>query len=302
MNAQRYRQGMGQHFLTNPAWLSQVVAAALSGWQEATAAGQGGGAGGSVLEIGPGRGALTRPLWQAVASHRPELAHFLLVEKDQRLGEGWRVECTLKNLAQAVGGTQYETLVADFLDLKVEQWLLAEPVFVVSNLPYASATAILKQLSMQWGSVSGMVLMFQKEVAERIVAGAGTKSRGVMSLWVQNFWSVEVVLDVPPQAFSPPPQVDSQVVRFLPRVAPRIALAGGSRGAEGQLWQRFLEAAFQAKRKMLRSVFRGPFFAALGGVQLLERSGIEGSLRAEALTWDQWEALFGEVKSAHGTK
>src|SRR5690606_27727878 len=125
---------------------------------------------------------------------------------------------------------------------------------------------------------------FQKEVAERFRApvGKASKSIGSLSVWAQNHWEIEKLLHVAPGAFSPPPQVQSEVLLFVPRKTPQI---------EGSVehkkrWESLLKRAFSQRRKMLRSVFKGT-----SDLSLLEKSGVDLTLRAEALSWQDWNAI-----------
>src|SRR5690606_15344482 len=110
--------------------------------------------------------------------------------------------------------------------------------------------------------------------------------------WIQNRWDVVRVLHVPPGAFSPPPEVDSEVVLLTPRETPRIAGSLENR----ELFERLLKAAFSSRRKMLRSVLaQDPKLKAA-----LDRSGVDPQLRAEALTWDAWSDLLGSLANTSG--
>jgi 16S rRNA (adenine1518-N6/adenine1519-N6)-dimethyltransferase len=167
--------------------------------------------------------------------------------------------------------------------LQLHAWLKEPKIAVVSNLPYSAGTAIFTQLAEQRARITSMVLMFQKEVAERILAKPRTADRGSLSVWSQNLWDVQKLLIAPPGAFRPPPQVDSMVIVCKPRNEPRVP---GSEGSD--TWQQLLKLAFTHRRKMLRSGLpkTGPWLAAL------EKSGVDPQLRPEALDWPEWSALF----------
>jgi 16S rRNA (adenine1518-N6/adenine1519-N6)-dimethyltransferase len=231
----------------------------------------------ALLEIGPGKGAITDHL--LAANDRPPIR---IVEKDYAFAKNWR---------EKIGPNgPVEVLEADFTDLQAEQWLKEERLVVASNLPYSAGTAIFTLLAKQWLRIPAMVLMFQKEVAERLIARPSTPDRGSLSVWTQNLWDVERLINVPPRAFRPPPEVDSTVVVCRARSAPRVP--GTAEGAGAELWQKLIKLAFTHRRKMLRSGLpsTGPWKGAL------EKSGIDPTLRPEALDWPEWEKLFAALQ------
>jgi 16S rRNA (adenine1518-N6/adenine1519-N6)-dimethyltransferase len=236
----------------------------------------------SLLEIGPGKGAITNPLLDRFAA-QPELNRFLICEKDRELAHGWKMDtATLGRI---------EIFDNDFLELDSKHWLSHAPLTVVSNLPYSSGTAIFTRLAREISHVRGMVLMFQAEVAHRLRAEQGTKDWGSLSIWTQNLWDVKKLLTVPPGAFVPPPQVMSEVVVFVPRAEPRIP---GTVGEGEKAWEELLKACFAHRRKMLRSGL--PKTGALRNA--LELSGVDDTKRAEALDWNEWEKLFRARRSS----
>jgi 16S rRNA (adenine1518-N6/adenine1519-N6)-dimethyltransferase len=180
---------------------------------------------------------------------------------------------------------------ADFLELAQEQWLAHAPLTVVSNLPYSSGTAIFTRLAHDPEKVRGMVLMFQAEVAQRLRASLSTKDWGTLSIWTQNRWDVKKLITVPPGAFFPPPQVQSEVVVLVPRTELRIP---GTSGENEKSWEGLLKACFTHRRKMLRAGLpkTGPLRNAL------ELSGVDDTKRAEALDWNEWEKLFRALRNS----
>ena len=137
-----------------------------------------------------------------------------------------------------------------------------------------------------------MVLMFQAEVAARLRAEAGEKARGSLSLWIQNQWDVKKLLFVPPRAFSPPPEVNSEVVTLTRREVPRIQ--GSTDSALAPLWQSLLKVAFAHRRQMLRKVLKTSDLWR----NALELSEVDGTKRAESLQWEEWDRLFQAVRQA----
>ena len=175
----------------------------------------------------------------------------------------------------------------DFMKVPLQEIFLKTPVTVVSNLPYSSGTAILNRLSDYPVEIESMVLMFQKEVAERLHAEPNSNDWGSLSLWVQNRWDVEKLFLVPPGAFNPPPKVISEVVLVKPRKTPRI-----DRSLENlTLFDQLLRVSFQHRRKMMRSSLpkESPFYRALGD------AGIAETDRVEKLSWDEWNIWFQKI-------
>jgi 16S rRNA (adenine1518-N6/adenine1519-N6)-dimethyltransferase len=243
------RKSLGQNFLLDLNLTARI----------ARAAGPLGGA--TVVEIGPGPGGLTRALLAEGARH------VIAVERDVR---------AIAALAEiAAQYPQRLTIVeGDALALDLAALVAgARPSRIVANLPYNIATALL----VGWLSIEPwppwydmLVLMFQREVAERIVATPGTKSYGRLAVLAQ--WRAEprILFDIAPQAFVPPPKVTSSLVKLTPRQAP----AACDRAALEQV----TAAAFGQRRKMLRQSLK-----SLGGdtVALLAAAGIEPTARAE---------------------
>jgi 16S rRNA (adenine1518-N6/adenine1519-N6)-dimethyltransferase len=277
MVAHGKRRALGQHFLIDPTICSAIAECCL---KEATENGCK-----SLLEIGPGKGALTHEILNRLHPSLP-LEHFLVVEKDRKLGEDWAQQFS-ERAPSDQPGIHLSVRVSDFLTLSDTEWQQTPPLAIVSNLPYSSGTAIFTRLAAHPESISTMVLMFQAEVAQRIRAQASTKSRGSLSVWTQNLWEVERLLEVPPRAFSPPPLVQSEVILLRKRSTPRIPWT--TEKEDAKLWESFLKICFSQKRKMLRSLL--PWKSAL------EASGVNGTLRAEALDWEDWEKLYLAVRS-----
>ncbi len=271
MATQGKRRALGQHFLKDTAVVQQIVDRTFEEANRYECD--------EILEIGPGKGALTLPLIDQLRKSSTRLKSLRLVEKDRALADFWKQK----------QDSSLEVLEGDFLALPEELWLPNRPLVVVSNLPYSAGTAILNRLVRYKSSIPVMVLMFQAEVARRLRAVPSTPARGSLSLWIQNCWDVEKFLGVPPKAFSPPPQVDSEVVVLTRRSAPQVP---GTQDPEGEaLWEALLKLCFSQRRKMLRSLLhsRHPWQNAL------ELSCVNGTKRAEALNWQEWCQLFQAV-------
>jgi 16S rRNA (adenine1518-N6/adenine1519-N6)-dimethyltransferase len=214
-------------------------------------------AGALVIEVGPGPGGLTRALLEAGAQ-------VIAVEKDPRflplLGE----------LAEAASGA-LTVLHADALAIDEAALAAGRPAAIVSNLPYNVGTPLLVKWLTGPFRPAGMTLMFQKEVAHRIAAAPGSDAYGRLSVIVQATSRAEVVMEAPARAFTPPPKVDSSVVRLTPlpdRPADPLLSA----------LQTVTAAAFGQRRKMLRSSLK-----ALGGEPLCAAAGLDPSARAEVV-------------------
>lgn len=274
------RRAYGQHFLRDRGLCDRLASLAVD---EAIARGAR-----SLLEVGPGKGALTLPLAERLrAPEAARLEEWVISEADPRLVEYWRGE----EPARSLEGARARLAPGDFLELPESEWLARPPLAVISNLPYSAGTAILTRLARHPAKIPVMVLMFQAEVAHRLRAEPGEKAWGSLSVWIQNRWDVKKVAHVPPGAFAPPPEVDSEVVMLTPRAEPRVALPGTPEAEKR--WDELLRVAFAHRRKMLRSGLPpgGPWRAAL------ERAGIDGTKRAEALSWDEW-ARFAAALTA----
>ena len=209
-----------------------------------------------VIEVGPGPGGLTRALIETGAQ-------VIAVEKDARFAP------LLEDLAAASAGA-LTLVLGDALQVDEAQ-LAGGAAHVVSNLPYNVGTALLiKWLTGPWTPAS-LTLMFQKEVAERIAAAPGADPYGRLAVIAQATCEARVVMDVPARAFTPPPKVDSAVVRLTPRP---------DRPSPERLdaLQKLTAAAFGQRRKMLRASLK-----PLGGEALAVAAGLDPQARAETI-------------------
>lgn len=241
------RRALGQHFLLDPG-IADRIARAASPLEGRT-----------IVEIGPGPGGLTRALLKAGAER------VVAVERDARCVEA------LMELA-AAGGGRLRVLAADALDVDVAA-LGPAPVKLIANLPYNIATPLLVGWLREPAGIESMTLMFQKEVADRLLASPGSKARGRLSILAQ--WRAEVrrCFDLPPGAFTPPPKVASSVVALTPRPSPLPVTPDDLEGITAR--------AFGGRRKMLRRT--------LG--DLPARAGLDDTLRPEELTVEEFCAL-----------
>jgi 16S rRNA (adenine1518-N6/adenine1519-N6)-dimethyltransferase len=255
------RKAFGQHFLTDITVINSIVAESVAATARHDQH--------ALLEIGPGRGAITRPLLAAL----PIEKSFFVAERDRELIQFWKPESRITKL-----------LEGDFMDHSDEVLQALGKFVVVSNLPYSAGTAIVVRLCEHRSQIPEMILMFQAEVAKRLYAEPSTPDRGSLSLYIQNEWDVKRFLVVKPDAFNPPPKVMSEVVTMKRRDVPHIALPDE---ATRKKWNDLLRSAFLHRRKMLRVNFNGTQWKAA-----LEKSGVAPTLRAEALIWDDWKAIW----------
>jgi 16S rRNA (adenine1518-N6/adenine1519-N6)-dimethyltransferase len=252
------RKALGQHFLLDPAVCARI--AALAGDL----------AGRHVLEVGPGPGGLTRALLGTGATQ------VVAVELDRR------AVTALAELEAAHPG-RLRVLEGDALRIDPAA-LLAAPRRIVANLPYNVASPLLVGWLRGAAALEGMTLMFQQEVAERICAAPDTEAYGRLSVLAQWRARCELLLRLPPGAFSPPPKVWSAVVGITPHAQdPGDALF--------RAMERTTAAAFGKRRKMLRGALK-----ALGDAPgLLAAAGIDGERRAETLSVAEFDALARAV-------
>jgi 16S rRNA (adenine1518-N6/adenine1519-N6)-dimethyltransferase len=253
------KKAFGQHFLLDLNITRKIARLAEIG------------GGDHVIEVGPGPGGLTRALLETGA-------RVTAVEKDERFRP------LLEELA---GVCPALDLVFDDA-LQVNEAALAQdaPAHLVSNLPYNVGTALLiKWLTGPWTPAS-LTLMFQREVADRIVAAPGDVAYGRLAVLVQATAAAQRVMDVPARAFTPPPKVDSAVVRLVPRpdrLSPERLRA----------LERVTAAAFGQRRKMLRSSLK-----ALGGEALATAAGLDPQARAETIDLAGFLRLADSLRAA----
>jgi 16S rRNA (adenine1518-N6/adenine1519-N6)-dimethyltransferase len=255
------RKSLGQNFLLDLNLTGRIARAAapLAGF--------------SVIEVGPGPGGLTRALLEEGADL------VVAIEKDARCREA------LAEVAAAFPG-RLRVVPGDALETDVVG-LTPAPRKIVANLPYNVATPLLLGWLRRIGAFDSLTLMFQKEVALRLVAAPRSKDYGRLSVITQLLAEPRLLFDIPPRAFVPPPKVTSTVVRLVPRAAP----PGACRIDDVE---RVTAAAFGQRRKMLRGSLK-----ALGAdvEALLARAGISGEARAEELSVAAFCRLAGALRS-----
>jgi len=216
MASLRAKKSLGQHFLRDRGVLERILHAADLSADD------------RVLEIGAGDATLTAPLARACG-------RLIAIETDRR---------RLPHLReQFPAGGNVRIVDADILQFDLDSLAVDAPLKCVSNLPYNIATAVLDRLLARRGMFSLLVLMFQQEVGRRLVAGPGDAAYGSLSLATQYRAEAALVCTVPRRAFSPPPAVESAVVRLAPRPAPLLP------PEQEQTFEHLLRAGFAYRRK-----------------------------------------------------
>ncbi len=253
----RPRRRWGQNFLVDLRVADRIVAAAEAAGRE-------------VLEIGPGLGALSdRLAAQAKA--------LVLVEIDRTMSTRLRERFAEQGHVRVVEG---DALEIDLAALFPEN----ERAVVVANLPYSVASQILIRLLDERRRFSHLVLMLQREVAERLVARPGTRSYGVLSIWTALYASPAVLFHVSAGAFHPRPKVESTVVRLSLQDEPRVTIR------DEEIFRAIVRASFGQRRKTLRNAL-----SALPVEGALEYAGIDPRRRGETLDLEEFARLANVV-------
>jgi len=210
------RKRFGQHFLTDGAVIDQIVQAIAPQPED------------NMVEIGPGLAAMTQPLVE-------RLGHLQVIELDRDLAKRLREHAQLTVI-------EADVLKVDFTEFAAR--LQVPQLRVVGNLPYNISTPILFHLLSHVQVIKDQHFMLQKEVVERMVAAPSTAHYGRLSVMLQWRYDMEMVLLVGPQAFDPPPRVDSAVVRMLPHAQPALV--------DETVLSELVQVAFSQRRKLMR--------------------------------------------------
>lgn len=224
-----------------------------------------------VLEIGPGIGTLT----QALAETGAEVT---CVELDKRLPE------VLAHTLDAYDNVR--VIQGDILKVNIPEIMGDKPFKVVANLPYYITTPIIMALLEKHLPITDIVVMVQKEVAERMAAQPGGKTYGALSVAVQYYTVPEIALYVPPRSFMPPPEVDSVVVNCKVRQIPAVELI------DEKMFFRVVKAAFGQRRKTLNNALKSMGVDKNIIADVLDKAGIiEATRRGETLTMEEFGAI-----------
>ena len=264
------KKSFGQNFLVDENYIDKIIRALNPQKNDA------------ILEIGPGRGALTERLVE-------KAGRVVAIELDRDLVPFLREKFRLFE--------NFEIIESDALKVEFSSFFSdsgAPRVKLVANLPYNISTAILQRLIEQRESFEEMVLMFQREVVDRITARVGNSDRGYLTVLTEAYLETEKLFDVSPKAFRPVPHVWSSIVRLIPKEKIEIA--------DEDLFRQIVSAAFQQKRKTIFNNLKnsGLQISARieikGGVlEILEASKIDPARRAETLSLDEWKDLVKQL-------
>ena len=262
---------LGQHFLRDQRTIQRIIEALDPRPDE------------TIIEIGPGTGALTSTLIERAG-------RVIAVEFDNKLAP---------LLSERFGAaSNFRLVMADALTTDFcNEIQPANSARLVANLPYNISTAILQRLIAQRACIAEMVLMLQREVVERVIAPPGTTDRGFISVLVEAYCETEKLFDVAPGAFRPPPKVWSSVMRL--RFRPRI---GAAVADQNLLWET-VSAGFAQKRKTILNNLRhstGHLQETLkrnGGASIvLCKAGVDLQRRAETLTIKEWARIVQSME------
>ena len=266
------RKRFGQNFLTDQSVIDRIVDAV-----EITA-------GTHVVEIGPGRAALTLPLLKALNAHQGSLT---VVEIDRDLA----ADLPLRLLGESqsyLNIVQQDGLTVDFSSLRAPD---AKRFHVVGNLPYNVSTPLLFHLLSFAHSIDRGVFMLQREVVDRICAAPGSKDYGRLSVMMQYYAAVRPLINVPPGAFYPPPKVHSAVFAFEPYSTKPIC------ADDEAVLASVVRDAFGQRRKMLRAIFKNRLLPSD-----FEQAGVAETQRAENLSLHDFVTLSNVLAAKEGAQ
>ncbi len=263
------KKSWGQNFLVDRSVLDRIVRAAALAADDV------------VVEIGAGTGALTGALAEAVPAPRRIIA----VERDPDM-----LRVLAAELASAPA-VEIRAADAAELDFRVESAAAGRPLVVLGNLPYQIGSVILLALAHAGAAVARAVVMVQKEFAQRVVAPAGSKTYGRLSVMIQQRMSARILFHVGSSSFYPRPKVTSSVMRLDSLAAPLAPVA------DARLFERVVKEAFGTRRKMLRRALE-PAFGAEAIAGAFERTGIQGTRRAEELSVADFARLSDAIGEA----
>lgn len=244
------KKALGQNFLVSDTVVDRIIEAAKHFKPQ------------TLIEIGPGLGALTFDLKQITGD-------YTLIELDRVFADFWRQE-------------GLSVVEADALQLDWTQIAAKPGTVLVSNLPYQISSSIVIDRTIGPDTIDAMVLMFQKEVAQRIKAKAKTDHYGLLSVIAQVYWQVETVCDAGPRDFFPPPKIISRVLSFKRKKQELPAR---------EKFLNFVKLAFQHRRKLMASNLQG-LNKGQAVKKWLEQNGFSEKARAEELSPEQFVELF----------
>jgi len=269
---------LGQNFLRDPQAIRRIVAAL------------GDCAGRTVIEIGPGMGAITREL-------SAKAGKVLALEVDPELAASLSTEFTASAGGHTATGSNVEIETVDVLafDFAAASIAAGSRIIVAGNLPYYITSPILLKIAENAAVLDRAVLMVQREVADRVTAAPGSRDYGLLSVTVQMHGPAEPLFTLPPSAFSPPPKVHSTVFRW--RFAPRFAELEVNR----EEFLRFMRQVFALKRKTLANNLRAAGVESAAAIAALSSAGIDLKARAESQSIEALVRLWKSLQKAGAT-
>lgn len=253
------RKRFGQNFLHDPGVIQQIIHAINPH------------AGQTIIEIGPGQGAITRPLLQ-------QCKQLTVIELDRDLIAGLE---TLNDEHHHLQIYNQDALKTNFCKLADKQNKLR----IIGNLPYNISTPLLFHLLQQADCIKDMHFMLQKEVVDRMVASPGSKTYGRLSVMLQYYCQVERLFAIGPGAFNPPPRVDSAFVRLIPHSESPV-------NTNIDILDQVVKTAFSQRRKTLRNTLK-----TLLNSDQIKATGIDPGIRAEQLSLQQFAQLANVVEN-----
>lgn len=258
------KKSLGQHFLTDRKTIDKIIKACDLSPKD------------RVLEIGPGRGALTYIMADIVGELN-------VVEKDKVLAARLNDDARLDGV---------NVFCEDILDFELKK--IKEPFKVIGNLPYNIATPIIEKIINNRNVVTGAYVMVQLEHGQRLLAKPNTKDYGSLSCFVQYYADLKKVLTIKKTCFSPPPKVDSCFIEFKFLEKPRYACA------DEELLFKFIRAAFNYRRKTLLNSL-SLLFPKEAVAELLQESDINPRRRAEDLTLSEYVVIVNQLAKSNGS-
>jgi len=260
------KKSFGQNFLVDQNYIDKIISALNPQTGE------------TIIEIGAGRGALTEILIESGAN-------VIAIELERDMIAVLRERFADRENFKLIESDALEINFAEIINNPKSKIQNPKSAKLVANLPYNISTAILQRLIEQRDCFSELILMFQREVVERITAKVGNSERGFLTVMTEAYLTAEKLFDVPPNAFLPAPKVWSSVVRLLPK---------DEEIGDANLFREIVSAGFVQKRKTIFNNLKNKF----GDVEnVLEQCRIDSRRRAETLTIEEWKCLANEFQS-----
>ena len=261
MTSHTPRKRFGQHFLHDKHIIQDIITAFAPKEEE------------HIVEIGPGKGALTLPLLEYKCQ-------FDIIELDR----------DLIGIFEKKANDHFRIHQADILKFDVNSLLLNdEKLRIIGNLPYNISTPLLFYLVLYADKIQDMTFMLQKEVVDRMVALPSTSNYGRLSVMLQYFCQIKKLFDVSANAFTPPPKVESSIVQLIPHRTPPVTVLNQKN------FSKIVALAFSQRRKMLRNTLKTVFSS-----KAIEAVGVNPQARAETLTLEDFARLANSLDSILG--